>query len=479
MEDEIMDARIKWRYLIEKDMNILSSIKKWILLFFVILLISQLLIPYFIKDFNLPQFIFILMLLVLGISQYIFHKNFLLLKVLLPILFLFLCIFIILQIDLLLSAGVIIAILTNFLLAIIIHYVPFYIITRNSEMDQLKFKEFFSHFNIKLFCAFFVSPDYSLSSVYKKVLNKREKCEHSFPKDKDEYCIQCLENSRYRLKYFIVMSNWINLIAVILLMIFFLFNEINRFNHSFIVFFMTFITFHIISRVLEISYAFYNDVVKVKSKYFKNNGPEKINENRFFNYWRGSALRRPERISLAIHSYGEIIFLFTILYFLINVFFGKNSCEYTNLQGFFDMCTATGVDSLTNSTEFEFTAYPNLFQYLLYSASVTFFNFSFPTGGVPFAWHIAHVVQVFMSIILIVLSFALYISWTDKMTKDEIQEFMLLKQHEELEEKKYEKRVVSERIERKTKIKEDLVNEENNLIEIEKKIEEVKNKYKE
>ncbi|UPG65535.1 hypothetical protein [Metabacillus endolithicus] len=70
----------------------------------------------------------------------------------------------------------------------------------------------------------------------------------------------------------------------------------------------------------------------------------------------------------------------------------------------------------------------SLIEIILYSASVTFFNFSFDySNSTPTAWKIAHVTQVMTSIVLIVLSLASYLSFKDVMDEDEVKEFLLIK----------------------------------------------------
>ncbi|PLT28158.1 hypothetical protein [Peribacillus deserti] len=475
MKESLIIERIQWRLLMETHVNMISAMKNFTLLVFALSVPLWYLSEIFINTKKLSIILYfipaaLIPALIYGVINY-FDKT--LLKSSKIILFVILTMVIATllvalknsyspfseseEISMISTNGLILiflALISNYLLAYIIHFIPFKLISRTTKIQT----NLLSSFNVKLTLLFFFSPDYALAKIYKKVISSIEKkCEHTSPKDMDGYCDQCLENRRYRLKYFIKMSNWINVIFATYLMIFFLYNEVDKFGNYFIVFFLSFITFRISSRVFEISYAFYNDVVKVKSKYFIKSLPEKITVNRFVNYWRSSSIRRPERISLAIHSYVEIIFMFTILYFLITVYYANNMCgHFTTLGTVFDMCNKD-----------RFTSYPDLFHFLLYSASVTFFNFSFPVGGFPAGWQFAHVIQVFMSIILIVLSLAIYISWQDKMTPDDIREFLLFKQSEQLEPLLKDKKALKEAHEKNTETIEKIAEE----------IEKVRNKY--
>jgi hypothetical protein len=103
---------------------------------------------------------------------------------------------------------------------------------------------------------------------------------------------------------------------------------------------------------------------------------------------KSSNLKRGDRISLAIHSYAELILLFACVYFL------SGSGINNNLEGL----------SMTSFLDF-----------LLYSASVSSFNFSLELEATTYG-KIVHVTQVLTSMTLIVLSIATYIGMRDEMS---------------------------------------------------------------
>lgn len=481
--DTTIHKRIEKRFLIEREINLFSKIKNLIILIFLMLIP----IKYLIRQYDQANFILFLITILLivlgficliislskGVKKYkkILFNTFLYFLLFATIGSLTISIVLFLmsvineqytfkKIYIILSA-----IVANYIVAFLVHYIPFLFVAKTfliNDRKKITVNEFFVKLDIKIFFIFLLSPDYALARIYKGSLDCdefEERCNHEFPKDNEGICEQCLENRKYRRKYFITLSNWMNFTFIALLMIVFLFNEVTKFTNNLSFFFLIFIAFHILSRIFEVAYAFYNDVVKVKSKYFNPVLPEKVNSEEgvfekiltenFINYWRGSAIRRPERISLAIHSYVEIILLFTLFYYFFIVYThietGNEICNYNNMPFLFNMCEE--VPHLDN--KYEFSKYPELYQYLLLSASVTFFNFSFLPGGIPIIWQIAHVIQVFMSIILIVLSLAMYIGWKDEISKDEIREFMLLKARERREPLEQQKNDLLKKIKRK------------------------------
>ncbi|WP_156932059.1 hypothetical protein [Bacillus sp. J37] len=63
----------------------------------------------------------------------------------------------------------------------------------------------------------------------------------------------------------------------------------------------------------------------------------------------------------------------------------------------------------------------------LYSSSVTFFNYSFDPKINSEIWKLFHALQVFLSIVLVVLSIATYIGMKDEMNSKEKMSFVITK----------------------------------------------------
>lgn len=176
-------------------------------------------------------------------------------------------------------------------------------------------------------------------------------------------------------KNFIEYTNWLNIIVAcvyLLLVIIFASNK----GYQDLLF--CFIFFRVSSRCIEIIFAFYKDVVRTKTS--KHNS--KINLN-----YKSSSLLRGNRISLAIHSYVEVIILFTIIYYL----------SYWN--------TKLGFISLFGESV-------KFIDFLFYSFSISAFNVSFIQEGSNLL-HYFHTLQILTSLTLVVLSLASYIGSKD------------------------------------------------------------------
>jgi hypothetical protein len=234
-----------------------------------------------------------------------------------------------------------------------------------------------------------VSPDYSFATTFKTMLtnvklNKDCPLRNGngplhFYKKKNRYIMcknidgiyECeIHHQKNRRKDFIIYSNWGNVIVASILCIIVIIMEIKG-----VIF--TFLIFHMLSRIIEVVFAFYNDVVRAKM-----NSLDLSMES------KSSNLKRGDRISLAIHSYAELILLFACVYFL------SGSGINNNLEGL----------SMTSFLDF-----------LLYSASVSSFNFSLELEATTYG-KIVHVTQVLTSMTLIVLSIATYIGMRDEMS---------------------------------------------------------------
>jgi len=281
----------------------------------------------------------------------------------------------------------------NFVYAFVIHLYAFIPILKVYHEHHI-IREREGILNFRLLFLSIISPDYVMATLFKKLLNNKSlnlNCEDNCAKDEDLVNECTWEQRKLRAKYFIVFSNWTNVIFITGLSILAMY--IYPYLGAFTKYLGIWLILHILSRSFEIAYAFYKDVVEVKAKVLW-----KSNQGHFINYWRTSALRKPERITLAIHSYIEVILFFTLLYlFLLNEY----NIDIVNLNKYRDI--------------------------FLYSSSVTFFNYSFDPKINNEIWKLFHALQVFLSIVLVVLSIATYIGMKDEMDSKEKMSFVITK----------------------------------------------------
>ncbi|WP_410490549.1 hypothetical protein [Bacillus tropicus] len=236
-----------------------------------------------------------------------------------------------------------------------------------------------------------ISPDYSYANTFKvilwnnklnyrcpqkdgnkhnKVINgKKEKCPQL-----TEDIYECeFQHKRNRRKDFVIYSNWANIMFVCLLAVI----AVTWTNPVI----YTFLIFHTVSRILEIITAFYKDVVRAKM-YAKN-----LNIG-----YKSSSLKRGNRISLALHSYLEVVILYATIYYL--------SISFITLK------IGENADYL---------------DFILYSMAVSAFNYSLDINNTTLS-KLLHVSQVFTSTTLVVLSIATYIGLRDDMTdRDKVE----------------------------------------------------------
>lgn len=294
----------------------------------------------------------------------------------------------------------VIQIMIAFLLLLISSYLIHVISYRQSKDTTINFwdgiNQVFSSFKLKS-VFLLVSPDYIFAKAYKD-LNKKQykrddsnhkcKCSKTCPLSKVDNISMCeYDELRITNKYFIEFSNWNNLIFTIILavMTVVIWGSIGEFLFRV---FSFFIAYRIVSRGIEIIIAFYNDVVKVNAIIFTQT---ETGEFTYVSNWKNSLILKTGRISLAIHSLLEIIFSFSILYALV--------------------CNS----SLIDISGLPIKSGDSYSQYLLFSASVSVFNFSF-FDYENFYLSIMHVSQVFLSMVLIVLSVARYLGLSDELT---------------------------------------------------------------
>jgi hypothetical protein len=289
----------------------------------------------------------------------------------------------------------------SFVVAYVLHYVVYRITLKslNRIRNIISFGNCFSGFVPVLFSKkilFFITPDYMFAGYFKELLGERFnqdycdkrgnpnrtyhnykgrdiKCEYF--KDSQEFECEVHERKRRR-KLFILCSNWANIILVsVLTMAIILANPQGMVGSFFKECIFTTIILHTFSRIIEITYAFYHDVVSSRMTRDLEIG-EKY-----------STLKRGNRISLAVHSYLEVALLFAIIYYVEPSMIGNAKADH-------------------------------FFESLLYSFSVSAFNFSFDRGFTKFG-EFFHVIQVFTNITLVVLSIANYLGMEDKMSQYE------------------------------------------------------------
>ncbi|SFK73875.1 hypothetical protein SAMN04488573_1011270 [Bacillus sp. 5mfcol3.1] len=182
--------------------------------------------------------------------------------------------------------------------------------------------------------------------------------------------------------YFVIYSNWVNVIMAIIL--FFIVTTITYLAESIAILDWLFILvlIRLISRAIEIGLAFYNDVVKTKMNSDLSIGRRSTN------------LKRGNRISLAVHSYLELVLIFGMLYQLKPEWISKILIVESHSPLYF-------------------------IHGILYSASVSAFNISFDIEKLTLLGEFIHALQVFLSIILVVLSIATYLGLKDEMNEYE------------------------------------------------------------
>ena len=264
------------------------------------------------------------------------------------------------------------------------------------------------------------SITYSLANLFKeeieKITKEVHKNDYDMSKgtfnstDEDRTRIEVVLNSRIYKQYLIIFLNWINVIKTVI----FAFIIIGLLGYKGIIIntLIAIFFFQFISRTIEIFFAFYKDIVRVDSKTFYNRSVEIIDGKKntkyeavYINNWKNSAIRKPMRISLAIHSIVEIVLSFSLIYYFAAL-----------ISTIFPTGFTLGADYTL-----DFHSY---LKTLLYSTSVSFFNFSFPNNNLLLS--VLHIWQILISIVLISLSIASYIGKDDKLTDREAEYFFYI-----------------------------------------------------
>jgi len=275
---------------------------------------------------------------------------------------------------------------------------------------------FIQWFSFKTLVLVLFTPDYFWAELYKRNLGLMVSRE-SILTLREQNRIKCFK------KFYIERSNWINLIFSILGIFVIILNVMNSSNQTLYIhnyyhtnmqwFVLFFICYRILSRVLEIIIAFYNDIVSKRDKIFfyrvndKKNNDDSIfsvvnsdftkgflfkdkeiietyieSKNAFYIYpWKNSLLLPSARTSLALHSLLELTIIFGCLYFV----FSELNISPENLVDIGN----TGI-----------------FKYFLYSFSIAI---TLPDITPSSFWAIPQFFQILSSLILVVMSVAYYL----------------------------------------------------------------------
>ncbi|MCL9971685.1 hypothetical protein MX569_14120, partial [Anoxybacillus kestanbolensis] len=178
---------------------------------------------------------------------------------------------------------------------------------------------------LKSFSLWLVSPDYFYSLSFKnKIRNEHLKCSNNdCPSDcyvdTDGVCLLAWDTIKIKMKYFVIFSNWNNVILSSIIAIITVLSW--GYNNGITNLLFSIIIFRVISRFLEISIAFFKDVVRVDDKIFiRTKNRENTEDDQdaiYIHRWKNTFLLKSGRISLAMHSIVEVIILFSLIYYFI------------------------------------------------------------------------------------------------------------------------------------------------------------------
>lgn len=283
----------------------------------------------------------------------------------------------------------------NFLIGLCLHHYAYLKIFRFSK-QRVRLRSIIKRaFSLNKFLIF-VSPDLIFVRCYKDFIKKKQRTRSCTcglcPTSKSEAITLCnYDKIKIFNKFFIEFSNWYNLLisAFFLIVVSIFFAERSGLILKLTLFL---ICLRIISRATEVVIAFYGDVVRIDSIIFMNIESKQLD---YINNWKNSYILKPTRISLAVHTLIELVFLFTITYYLF----------YTLYFNDF-------------STLITYQEPANLLNFFLFTASLSVLNFSFTKYPSDYL-SILHVLQLLLSIVLIILSLARYIGLSDELTQRE------------------------------------------------------------
>lgn len=302
---------------------------------------------------------------------------------------------------------IILAFCTYMLFSYILHLIVY----KQVSPDRLRVRVFRYLFWEQLKSNKIISPilvDFIFASVFKNMdKTKKILCGSKMSQvDNEGYCLNSWIHRKDYRRTTIILSNWSNLIFSCMLAIFImLMDEFNGDKFIFNKFICFFILIRLICRCAEIGFAFYKDVVNVKAKFFYN---ERFRMGTFVNYWKNSSLRKPERISLAIHSYFEVAVLFALSYLLVDKVFSLVLVE-KKIQ-------VLGLKQIMNN-------YESFLDYFIYSLSMNAFNISY-VADKDLLLRVIHYGQIATTLILIILAMAVYMGLKDEMNDREIKTFL-------------------------------------------------------
>ncbi|MCW4655802.1 hypothetical protein OOG41_08635 [Bacillus sp. AS_5] len=255
---------------------------------------------------------------------------------------------------------------------------------------------------IKVILYFFFSPDYFYAVLYKIQLRDSVGISYKLKEFRDKNKRGVMEWDRIKIerKFFVEYSNWFNVCFIIVVT----FLTMGIWNyHGFVIdILFYFLLYRLLSRSIEIIYAYYTDVVRVDSIIFRRyigNRKETI----YINNWKSSFIRKPTRISLACHTLFEMVLTFSLLYYFVGT----------------SLCNPGDSIPVDNSSLY--------WEFLLYSASINLFNFSYTSYPLTL-WSILHVAQVFIGVVLIVLSLARYLGLSDEITNRDEKLFVSIEE---------------------------------------------------
>ncbi|HDR6269956.1 TPA: hypothetical protein QCU37_003480 [Bacillus cereus] len=251
------------------------------------------------------------------------------------------------------------------------------------------------------------------------------KCSDAF--DEDGLCIQCNDSIKFMTKFYVKFSNWCNVMSVMILVFLIIcLGVVENLPYMCIFIIFLWLLLRMVSRTWEIARAFYNDVVRVGARIFNHDG-----KDIYLHSWKNSYIRKPLRISLAIHSLLELILMFTCAYILTFTIFGsqlgfqvqesvKSPTQEVN----------SVIENKINQIEKEITlpkvhdyiVEKKVYEFFVYAISICFFNISYINYGL-FMWNVLHVWQISMSMVMIILCIAAYLGNSDDMHKRESEFF--------------------------------------------------------
>lgn len=308
--------------------------------------------------------------------------------------------------------------------ALIIHQMVVWKMLSELELNTKFDKRILFHFKpnsiegiVKKSLKFLFSPDYFYAGLYKERLAL-------LVADTKKINLEELEYLRHLKKIYIERSNWLNIRFTIFISILSVYlGVLIDLNNKVIFFIIVFLVYRILSRVIEIVLAFYNDIVTKSDKFFykaSNNvwftrhsdlsclvkDKEKIfyKEKVYIHDWKNSLLLPSSRTSLALHSLMEIILIFGTLFI------------FMDLSKTFQLANPLLLKE--SEVEQDYVEQLRAIKYYIYSASN---GITLPEIKPTNYWAIAQIVQLTTSLILIIMSFSFYLGKDKNLLESEYQ----------------------------------------------------------